>query len=94
LNIIKFPVSTAKLAGDFYNNRQSAANRCLHFAILSFPLCCANIIGVAIPTPPLGAAHLIKKNQRKFLIGAANSLRFAYWRGEGALLCLLAQGAT
>jgi hypothetical protein len=26
LNIFPFPVSTAKLIGDFYNNRQSAAN--------------------------------------------------------------------
>jgi hypothetical protein len=28
----KFPVSTAKLKGDFYNNRRSATNMCSRFA--------------------------------------------------------------
>ncbi len=32
LKIFPFPVSTAKLIGDFYNNRQSAANRYPRFA--------------------------------------------------------------
>jgi hypothetical protein len=32
LNIFLFPVSTAKLFGDFYNNRQSAANSYPYFA--------------------------------------------------------------
>jgi hypothetical protein len=32
LNIFLFPVSTAKLIGAFYNNRQSAANSCPRFA--------------------------------------------------------------
>jgi hypothetical protein len=32
LNVFPFPVSTAKLIGDFYNNWQSAANSCPSFA--------------------------------------------------------------
>jgi hypothetical protein len=32
LNIFPFLVSTAKLLGDFYNNRRSAANSCPRFA--------------------------------------------------------------
>jgi hypothetical protein len=31
LNIFSFPVSTAKLIGDFYNNKRSTANSCLRF---------------------------------------------------------------
>jgi hypothetical protein len=30
----------------------------------------------------------MKKNPGKLLIGAANLPRFAYWRSEGAALCL------
>jgi hypothetical protein len=32
LNIFPFPVTIAKLLGEFYTNRRSAANRCLRFA--------------------------------------------------------------
>ncbi len=32
LNIFPFPVTTAKLIGEFYNNRRSAALGCLRFA--------------------------------------------------------------
>ncbi len=32
LNIFPFPVTTAKLIGEFYNNRRSAAHGCPHFA--------------------------------------------------------------
>jgi hypothetical protein len=32
LNIFPFPVTTAKLIGEFYNNRQSAAHGCPRFA--------------------------------------------------------------
>jgi hypothetical protein len=35
-----------------------------------------------------------KKIPQKLLIGTANLPRFAYWRGEGAALHLLAQDAT
>jgi hypothetical protein len=31
LNIIPFPVSTAKLTGEFYNNRRSVVHRCSSF---------------------------------------------------------------
>jgi hypothetical protein len=34
-----------------------------------------------------------KRNPQKLLIGATDSLRFAYWSGEGATLRLSAQGA-
>ncbi len=32
LNIFPFPVTTAKLTGEFFNNRRSMANRCPRFA--------------------------------------------------------------
>jgi hypothetical protein len=32
LNVFPFPVSKAKLIGEFYNNRRSAANWCPRFA--------------------------------------------------------------
>ncbi len=32
VNIFPFPVTTAKLIGEFYNNRRSAADRCPRFA--------------------------------------------------------------
>jgi hypothetical protein len=48
LNTFPFPVSTAKLLGDFFNNRRSAANSYPRFAysFLFFfsPLCCTNTI--------------------------------------------------
>jgi hypothetical protein len=56
--------------------------------ILSVRLCSANTIGTAIRVPLIGEAQRIKKNPRKFLIGATNSLRFTYRRGEGAPLRL------
>jgi hypothetical protein len=56
--------------------------------ILSVPLCSANTIGPANRYPLIGEAQRIKKNPRKLLIGATNSPRFAYWRGEGAPLRL------
>jgi hypothetical protein len=56
--------------------------------ILSCSLCGANTISAAIRSPLIGEAQRIKKNPRKLLIGAANSLRFAYWRSEGAPLRL------
>jgi hypothetical protein len=57
LNILTFPVSTSKLLGDFYNNRQSAANNFPRFAYSLIFLCCANTIGPAIHTPPIGEAQ-------------------------------------
>jgi hypothetical protein len=56
--------------------------------ILSCSLCCANTIGAAIRSPLIGKVQRMKKNPGKLLIGAANSLRFAYWRSEGAPLRL------
>jgi hypothetical protein len=38
VNVFLFLVSMAKLIGNFYNNRQSVANRCLRFAYSSFSL--------------------------------------------------------
>jgi hypothetical protein len=88
LNIFPFPVTTAKLICEFYNNRRSAVNQCPRFAYSLCSLCCTNTIGAAIRSPLIGEAQQIKKNPRKLLIGAANSPRFAYWRSEGAPLRL------
>jgi hypothetical protein len=54
LNTFLFPVSTAKLIGDFYKNRQSALNSYPRFAYSFVFLICANTIGAAIPTPLIG----------------------------------------
>jgi hypothetical protein len=80
---IPFPVTTAKLLGDFYNNRRSAVNSFPRFAYSSLSLCCANTICSAIHTLPKGEAQRTKKkNPRKLCIGATNSPRFAYRSGE------------
>ncbi len=39
LNIFPFAVSTAKLIGDFYNNKHSTVNRCPPSPIILYPLC-------------------------------------------------------
>jgi hypothetical protein len=75
-------VSTAKLAGNFYNNRQSAANRCLRFACSFVSFMLRNAIGAAIHTLPVCEVQRTKNNPRKLLIGAENSLLFAYWCRE------------
>jgi hypothetical protein len=62
--------------------------------ILSYSLCCTNIIGTAILIQLKGEAQRIKKNLQIFGIGAANAPRFAYRRCEYAPLCLLVQGAA
>jgi hypothetical protein len=60
-----FPVSTAKLLGDFYNNMQIAANNLPHFAYSFVFLMCANAIGPVICTPPTGKAQKIYKKSLK-----------------------------
>jgi hypothetical protein len=50
--------------------------------ILSFSLCSANSIGLAIRALPIGEAQRTKKNPRKLLIGATNLPHFAYRCGE------------
>jgi hypothetical protein len=65
LNIFPFLVTTAKLLGEFYNNRRSAENRCPRFAYSFVSLCCANTIGPAIRTAPVGKAQRIKKKSAK-----------------------------
>jgi hypothetical protein len=58
LNIFPFPVITAKLLGDFYNNRRSALRIVIRASpILSFSFCCTNTIGAAIRTPLIGEAQ-------------------------------------
>jgi hypothetical protein len=57
LNTFPFPVSTAKLLGEFYNNRRTAANNYLRFAYSFVSVCCANTIGAAIRTPLIGEAQ-------------------------------------
>jgi hypothetical protein len=74
LNIFPFLVSTAKLLGDFYNNRLSTAKIVIRASpILLFSLYCANTIGAAIRTPLIGEAQRTKKNPRKLHIGTTNS---------------------
>jgi hypothetical protein len=53
MNIFPFPVSTAKLVGVFYNNKMVVCT----LTILTFSLCSANTIGLAIRAPPIGKAQ-------------------------------------
>jgi hypothetical protein len=90
LNIFPFPVNTAKLLGDFYNNRRSALNCFPRFAysfvFLILSQYCTT--GPAIRTPPRGEAQQRKKKPQKLLIGTTNSPRFADRRGERSPLRL------
>jgi hypothetical protein len=84
LNIFPFPVSTAKLIGDFYNKRRKAAKSCPRFAYSFVSLMLRQYFGLAIRSLPIGEVQQRKKNPKT----AANLLRFANWRGEGTPLCL------
>jgi hypothetical protein len=63
LNIFPFPVSTEKIFGDFYNNKQSTANSFPRIAYFLLSLCRANTIGAAICT----RAANIKKIRKNFV---------------------------
>ncbi len=76
LNIFPFPVTTAKLIGEFYNNRRARRMDVCASPILSCSLYCANTIGAAIRVPLIGEAQRIIKNPRNQLIGAANAHHF------------------
>jgi hypothetical protein len=56
LNIFLFPISTAKLIGEFYSITIGEAQQISVSAssILLYLLCCANATGAAIRTPPIG----------------------------------------
>jgi hypothetical protein len=89
LNILPFPVTTAKLIGEFYNNRRSAAHGCPRFAYSFVFLILHQYYWHCDPfSANRQSTANGKKNPRKLLIGAANSPRFAYWRSEGAPLLL------
>jgi hypothetical protein len=94
LNIFPFPVGTAKLKGEFYNNRQSAANSYPRFAysFVSFMLRQYYRLCDSYSANRRSAAN--KKNPRKLVIGAANSPRFAYMRGKCSALRLKAPNAS
>jgi hypothetical protein len=87
LNIL-FLVTTAKLIGEFYNNRRSAVHGCPRFAYSFVFLMLRQYYWRCDPFSANRRSAANKKNLRKLLIGAANSLHFAYWRSEGAPLCL------
>jgi hypothetical protein len=93
LNIFRFPVSTAKLKGDFYNNRQSAANSCPCFVYYFVSLMLRQYYWSCDSFSANMQSAANERNPQKLLSGATESPRFAYWRGEGATLRLSAQGA-
>jgi hypothetical protein len=82
LNIFPFPVTTAKLIGELYNNRRSASHGCPRFAYSFVFLMLANTIGAEIRAPLIGKVQGRNKNPRKKFIGVANAPCFAYRRGE------------
>jgi hypothetical protein len=88
LNIFPFPVTTAKLIGKFYNNRRSATHGCPRFAYSFVFVMLRQYYWRCDPFSANRRSAANKKNPRKLLIGAANLLRFAYWRSEGAPLRL------
>jgi hypothetical protein len=81
LNIFPFQVTTAKLIGEFCNNRRSAAHGCPRFTY-SF------VFHMLRHCYWRWRSAAKKKILRKLLIVAVNLLRFAYWRSEGAPLRL------
>ncbi len=72
LNILPFPVSTAKSPGDFCNSRQSAAKWCPHFAcsFVSIMLC-----------QYYWSCNQYSAN-RQSPANKKNSAKFPYWRCE------------
>ncbi len=77
-NIFPFPVSTAKLLGDFYYNRRSAGNSFPRFAY-SFVFLMLHQYYWSCDSYSANrrsAANI--KNLQKVCIGATNSPRFAY----------------
>ncbi len=81
LNIFSCPVTTAKLIGEFYNNRRSTAHGCPRFAysfvflMLRQYYCCCD---------PFSANRRKAANTKK-------SMKTSYWRCEFATLRLLVQ---
>jgi hypothetical protein len=86
LIIFPFPVTTAKLIGEFYNNRRSVAHGCPFFAYSFMFLMLRQYYWRCAPL--IGEAQRIKKNPQKLLIGSANLSRFDYWCSKGAPLRL------
>ncbi len=81
LNIFPFQVCTAKLIGEFYNNRQSAANRCPRFAypfvshmLRQYYQCCDSYSA-----------------NRRSAANMQNPRKSSYWSCKSALLHLKAQ---
>ncbi len=88
LNIILFPAITAKLAGDFHNNRRSVEKRCQRFtySFVSFILCQCYLCRNSYTASRQSAAN--KKNPGKLLFGAVNLPCFTCLHGEVAPLRL------
>jgi hypothetical protein len=59
LNTFLFPVSAAKLLGYSITIGKALQIVICALPILSFSLCCANTIGPAVRTLPIGKAHRI-----------------------------------
>ncbi len=82
LNIFPFPVTIAKLIGEFYNNRQSAAHGCPRFAYSFVFVMLRQYYWRCDSFSANRWSAANNKNPRKLLIGAANSPRFAFKRRE------------
>ncbi len=81
LNIFPFPVSTANLVGKIYNNRRSAANRCLRFTY-SF---------VALMLRQYYWRCDLYSANRRSAANVKNPRKYSYWRCESAPLRLKAR---
>jgi hypothetical protein len=81
LNIFPFPVSTAKLIGEIYNNRRSAAKRCPRFAY-SF---------VALMLRQYYWRCDSYSANRRSPANIKNPRKYSYWRCESAPLRLKAR---
>ncbi len=81
LNVFPFPVSKAKLIGEFYNNTRSAANRCPRFA---YPFVFLMLRQYYWRCDSSSA-------NRRSAANIKNLRKSYYWRCEFAALRLLAQ---
>jgi hypothetical protein len=82
LNIFPFPVTIAKLIGEFYNNRRSAANQCLRFA--------SSFVFLML-RQYYWRCNLFSAN-RQSAANLKKSVKTSYWCSEFTALRLLVQG--
>jgi hypothetical protein len=80
LNIFPFPVTTAELIGEFYNNRRSAAHGCPRFAYSFMFLMLRQYNWRCDSYSAIRRSAANMKIRKNLIIDAAKASRFAYKR--------------